>query len=66
MYLRPKELAKNIGVSQSAIYKWLVSGQLKSNRVGAAHHITPEQWAAFLESCQNRRTKKIKAAAEAA
>ncbi len=49
-WLTPKEAAKELEVSESAIYAWLNSGQLNGYRIGALRRIKKAELKRFVQA----------------
>ncbi len=49
-YLTPAEIARELGVSNQAVYKWVSEGKLEAFRFGRAVRVPRSSLAAFIES----------------
>lgn len=60
-------LHDHYGISRDTLYDWLQSGELKGLKLGRVWHVTPDDWAAFLESRRDlgRRRPRRAGAADA-
>lgn len=44
------EIAKELGVTAPAVYKWIRSGKLEAYQFGDAYRITEEAYKAFIDA----------------
>lgn len=55
-YLSAKDIGKILEVSRQAVQQWVVSGRLKSSKVGRSYRVDPGDLLNYLESLGNSKT----------
>lgn len=58
-YYTPKEVAEDLRLNVSTIWRWIREGKLPATKIGRSYRISDEQLAKFIESQDSEGKKEL-------